>query len=205
MSFEGIKNASRIISLNVNKTPVFTSDILNKETKAKVYLKCENFQKTGSFKFRGAFNALIMLSKEEKERGVITHSSGNHAQALALAASILGIKATIVMPKGAPQNKIEGTKKYGAEIEFCDNNLEARIQKTQELIKQKNYVLIHPYDNNDVINGQGTAAYELFREVGKLDIIITPLGGGGLLSGTAIVTKRLNPKTKVPLFNPVIV
>lgn len=197
MSFEGIKNASRIIGLNVNKTPVFTSDILNKETKAKIYLKCENFQKTGSFKFRGAFNALIMLSKEQKERGVITHSSGNHAQALALAASLLGIKATIVMPKGAPQNKIKGTEKYDAEIEFCDNTLEARIQKTQEIIRQKNYILVHPYDNDDVINGQGTTTYELFREVGKLDIISAPLGGGGLLSGTAIVTKRLNPKTKV--------
>jgi threonine dehydratase len=164
---------------------------------AEVYLKCENFQRVGAFKFRGAFNALSLLSKEEKKRGVITHSSGNHAQAVALASSLLSIQATIVMPKGAPLNKINATKEYGADIVFCDNTLEARTRTTDRLIAKNNYILIHPYDNDHVINGQGTAAYELIKEKGDFDIIIAPLGGGGLLSGTALATKGLCPKARV--------
>jgi threonine dehydratase len=197
MSFQGIKEAYKRISTIINKTPVLTSRTLNKLVKAKIYLKCENFQRVGAFKFRGAYNTLSLLTKKQKEKGVITHSSGNHAQAVALAASILGISATIIMPKDAPPNKINATKGYGAEIEFCDNTLDARIQKTQEIIKIKKSILIHPYDNDNIINGQGTAAYELIEEVGTLDVIITPLGGGGLLSGTAIATKSLNPNAKV--------
>ena len=197
MSFRGIQNASRRIRSFAIKTTVMTSPILNSITNAQVYLKCENFQRVGAFKFRGAFNALNMLPKEERERGVITHSSGNHAQAVALAASILGIKATIVMPKGAPINKINATKDYGAEIVFCENTIEARAQKTEEIIKEKNYTLIHPYDNDYIINGQGTAAFELIRETGRLDLVVAPLGGGGLLSGTAIATKSLNPRAQV--------
>ncbi|MGB5910677.1 MAG: threonine/serine dehydratase [Promethearchaeia archaeon] len=197
MSFQGIQNASRRIKSFAIKTPLMTSTTLNSITNAQVYLKCENFQRVGAFKFRGAFNALNMLPREERERGVITHSSGNHAQAVALAASILGIKATIVMPKGAPINKINATNEYGAEIIFCENTLEARAQKTEEIIKEKKYALIHPYDNDDIINGQGTAAFELMREIRKLDLVVAPLGGGGLLSGTAIAANALNPKAKV--------
>jgi threonine dehydratase len=174
-----------------------TSRSLNSLIDAKVYLKCENFQRVGAFKFRGAFNALSLLREEEKKRGVITHSSGNHAQAVALAASLLGIPATIVMPKGAPINKINATKEYGADIVFCNNTLKARTKTTDQLIKKNNYILIHPYDNEHVINGQGTAAYELIKEVGDFDIIIAPLGGGGLLSGTALVTKGLCPNSRV--------
>ena len=191
MSFKGIENAYKRISNAVNKTPVMTSRTLNKILRADVFLKCENFQRVGAFKFRGAYNALSLLSDEEKKRGVITHSSGNHAQALALAASILGIQATIVMPKGAPLNKINATKGYDAHIVFCDNTLEARTQTTEKEIEKNKSVLIHPYDNDNIICGQGTAVYELIKEVGELDIVIAPLGGGGLLSGTALATKGL--------------
>jgi len=204
MSFEGIRNAYMRIKSQVNQTPVMTSSTLNKLTNANIYFKCENFQKVGAFKFRGAFNAISMLSDEQKKHGVITHSSGNHAQAVALAASILGIDATIVMPRGAPHNKINATKEYNAEIEFCENTLEARIHKTEEIIKRKGCILIHPYDNNDIINGQGTASFELIKEVGKLDVIIAPLGGGGLLSGTAIATKNLCPKAQVIGVEPLL-
>jgi len=197
LSLEGIQDAyNRNIDV-VNKTPVMTSRTLNKITGSKNYLKCENFQRVGAFKFRGAYNTLSLLTEKQKKQGVITHSSGNHAQALALAASLLGIKATIVMPKGAPVNKINATKGYGAEIVFCDNNLKSRAQTTEEIIERNNSILIHPYDNDNIINGQGTAAFELIKEVGDLDLVIAPLGGGGLLSGTAIASKGLCPNAQV--------
>ncbi|MHA1987250.1 MAG: pyridoxal-phosphate dependent enzyme [Promethearchaeota archaeon] len=197
MSFNGIEEAFSRIKNVINHTPVMTSRTLNSLVEAEVYLKCENFQRVGAFKFRGAFNALSLFTEEEKKQGVITHSSGNHAQAVALAASLLNIRATIVMPKGAPINKIDATRDYGADIVFCDNNLEARNKTTEKLIKEYQFILLHPYDNDNVINGQGTAAYELIKEIGDLDIIIAPLGGGGLLSGTALATKRLCPKAQV--------
>jgi threonine dehydratase len=197
MSFNGIEEAYIRIKNVVNNTPVMTSRSLNSHVEAEVYLKCENFQRVGAFKFRGAYNALSLFTEEEKKHGVITHSSGNHAQAVALSASLLSIQATIVMPKGAPINKISATKDYGANIVFCDNTLEARTRKTEELIEKYDYILLHPYDNDDVINGQGTAAYELIKEKGDFDIIIAPLGGGGLLSGTALATKGLCPKAHV--------
>ena len=191
MSFEGIKKAyDRILNV-VNQTPVMTSRTLNKITSSEIFLKCENFQRVGAFKFRGAYNTLSLLSEDQRKVGVITHSSGNHAQALALAASLLRIQATIVMPKGAPINKINATKGYGAEIVFCENNLVSRTQTTEDLIQ------IHPFDNDNIINGQGTAAYELIKEIGTLDLVIAPLGGGGLLSGTALATKGLCPDAQV--------
>lgn len=197
MSYQGIEQAFKRISDIVNNTAVMTSRTLNSLVKADIYFKCENFQRVGAFKFRGAYNALSLLSEKDKKRGVITHSSGNHAQAVALAASILGIKATIIMPKGAPPNKINATKEYGAEIVFCDNTLKARSQTTEKLIEKYQYVLIHPYDNHDVLCGQGTAAYELIKEIGNLDIIVAPLGGGGLLSGTALATRELCPNAQI--------
>ncbi|MFW9821539.1 MAG: pyridoxal-phosphate dependent enzyme [Candidatus Thorarchaeota archaeon] len=197
MSFKGIEEAFHRINNVVNRTPVMTSKSLNSILKADIYLKCENFQRVGAFKFRGAYNALSLFTQEQKDRGVITHSSGNHAQAVALASSLLGIKATVVMPKDAPINKVKATKEYGANVIFCDNSLEARTKTTKDLIEKKNYVLLHPYDDNNVINGQGTAAYELIKEIGDLDIIIAPLGGGGLLSGTALATKSLCPAAQV--------
>jgi threonine dehydratase len=197
MSFSGIEESYRRIKNIVNNTPVMASRSLNSLLQAEIYFKCENFQRVGAFKFRGAYNALRLLTEEEKKRGVITHSSGNHAQAVALASSLLGINAVIVMPKGAPLNKINATKEYGADIVFCGNTLEARTRTTDNLIKKNNYILIHPYDNDNVINGQGTAVYELIKKKGDFDVIIAPLGGGGLLSGTAIATKGLCPKARV--------
>ena len=205
MSFQGIEEAYSRIRDIVNKTPVMNSRTLNSLMNAEIYFKCENFQRVGAFKFRGAYNTLSLLSKEEKKQGVITHSSGNHAQAVALAASLLGIHATIVMPKGAPINKINATKGYGPEIVFCDNSLESRAQTTNKLIERNNSILIHPYDNDNIINGQGTAAYELIKEVGDLDFVIAPLGGGGLLSGTAIATKGLCPNAQVIGVEPSII
>ncbi|MFW9937986.1 MAG: pyridoxal-phosphate dependent enzyme [Candidatus Thorarchaeota archaeon] len=197
MSFQGIEDAYKRVKGIVNNTPVMTSRTLNRITGADVYFKCENFQRVGAFKFRGAYNALSQLSDDEKKRGTITHSSGNHAQAVALAASLLRIHSTIVMPKGAPKNKINATKGYGAEIVFCDNTLEARSKTAEKIKAEKNLILIHPFDNDVIINGQGTAAYELIKEIGELDIVIAPLGGGGLLSGTAIAVKSLCPNAQV--------
>ncbi|MFX1558799.1 MAG: threonine/serine dehydratase, partial [Promethearchaeota archaeon] len=141
MSFQGIEDAYKRVKGIVNNTPVMTSRTLNRITGADVYFKCENFQRVGAFKFRGAYNALSQLSDDEKKRGIITHSSGNHAQAVALAASLLGIHSTIVMPKGAPQNKINATKGYGAEIVFCDNTLEARTKTAEKIKAEKNLIL----------------------------------------------------------------
>jgi len=197
MSFKGIEEASIRIQKVVNKTPVLTSRTLNKIVDASVFLKCENFQRMGAFKFRGAYNTLSLLSPEERKKGVITHSSGNHAQAVALAASLLGIKATIVMPKGAPQIKINATKEYGAKIVLCENTLESRIEETNKLIAKYDFILIHPFDNENIINGAGTAAYELIKEIGALDILIAPLGGGGLLSGSAITVNYLCPNAQI--------
>ncbi len=197
MSLKDVEEAYLRIKSVINRTPVMTSRMLWQITKASVYLKCENFQRAGSFKFRGAFNTICQLSSKQKKRGIITHSSGNHAQAVALAASILDIPATIVMPKDAPIIKVNATKGYGANVVFCDNSLESRVSTTKRLITEKDLVLVHPYDNESVIYGQGTAVYELIKEVGDLDMVIAPLGGGGLLSGTAIATKGLCSKAKV--------
>jgi threonine dehydratase len=197
MLVDKVEEAYKNIADVVNKTPVMTSRTLDRITNNKIFLKCENFQRMGAFKFRGAYNTLSQLSKDQREKGVITHSSGNHAQAVALASKILGIQATIVMPKNAPQVKINATKDYGAKIVFCENNLISRTETTKKLISEGGYTLIHPYDNDNIIYGQGTAALELIKEVGNLDIVIAPLGGGGLLSGTAIATKGLLQGSKV--------
>jgi threonine dehydratase len=178
-------------------TPITTSSTLNAMTNGEVFLKCENFQKTGSFKFRGAFNALSQLSPEEKERGVVTHSSGNHAQALALAAKLLGVKAVIVMPRNAPPAKVAATRSYGAQIVVCGSHPTDRERTVVPLIQKFGYTLIHPSNDLNVIAGAGTAAYELIKEVGELDCVFSPVGGGGLLSGTAIAAKGLLPLAKI--------
>ncbi|MFX0150947.1 MAG: pyridoxal-phosphate dependent enzyme [Candidatus Hodarchaeota archaeon] len=186
----------------INKTPVMTSRTLNKLVNASVYIKCENFQRAGAFKCRGAFNSLSQLSLEEQKRGVITHSSGNHAQAIALAARELKIKATIVMPKNAPIVKKEATASYGAKIVECGNNPTDRKEKTDELIEEHDYILIHPYNYYPTIYGAGTAAYELINEVGNLDLVLGPVGGGGLISGTSIATKELCQNAEVLAVEP---
>jgi len=197
VGFSEISEAyDRIRSVAV-KTPVLTSSALDQVTGGRVFFKCENLQLAGAFKFRGAYNALSLLSSRERKRGVITHSSGNHAQAVALAASMLRVKATIVMPRDASPVKLEATRQYGADVVLCGPTLEDRVQVTTDLIVQHNYVLIHPYDNAHVIAGNGTAALELLNEVEKLDHMFAPVGGGGLLSGTAIATKTLCPDAVV--------
>ena len=195
--FSDVKAAYERIKNVVNSTPVMTSATLDKMAGCRCFFKCENFQRTGSFKFRGAYNTLSQLSKEQKKRGVITHSSGNHAQALALAARILGIKAVVVMPEDASSAKIRATRNYGARIVTCGSHPEDREKAVEPLIKQFGYVLIHPSNNLNMISGAGTAAYELIKEVSELNYILCPLGGGGLLSGTAIAAKALVPSIQV--------
>lgn len=200
--FEKVEAAYSRIKDIVNKTPVMTSSTLNERLNSSCYFKCENFQKIGAFKFRGALNALSMLTPAEKKKGVITHSSGNHAQALALAAKFVGVKAVIVMPENAPKVKVAATKGYGAEIVVCGSKPGDREEAVIPLIKEHGYTLIHPSDDLRIIQGAGTAAYELIEEVGKLDYVFAPIGGGGLVSGTAIATKGLLPNAKVIAVEP---
>jgi threonine dehydratase len=174
-----------------------TSRTLNGLLDADVYLKCESFQRIGAFKARGAFNALKQLTNEERKLGVITHSSGNHAQALALASTTLGINSTIVMPENAPNIKKIATKQYGARIVECGNNTADRVSKTEELIESNGFTLIHPYNDMNVIHGAGTAAFELLKKIVNIDIILTPIGGGGLISGTSLAVNEVSPSTRV--------
>ncbi len=183
------------LSGTVNHTPTLTSRTLDRRSGNTVFLKCENFQRVGAFKFRGAFNAISQLSQHEKEAGVITHSSGNHAQGVALAANILGVKATIVMPIDAPLIKRKATAGYGAEIVPCQAIQRAEV--ADELIEKHGYTLIHPYDNDDIILGQGTAAWELFDDIGPLDYLFVPVGGGGLISGSALASATQAPGCRV--------
>ena len=189
-----LEAATRIKGL-ANHTPVHTSRTLNQQTGHQIYLKCENFQRVGAFKFRGAYNAVSQLSEAQKEAGVVTHSSGNHAQGLALAAKLLGVKATIVMPDNAPAIKKAATAGYGATIVTCPA-IERENVCTQ-LIADHGYTLIHPYDNPNIIAGAGTAALELLQETGPLDLLFTPVGGGGLLSGTALAAAATQPDCRV--------
>ena len=202
--FDEMKAVAERVKLGANRTPVMTSRTLNSliGDEMEVFIKCENFQRTGSFKFRGAWNTLNSLSKEEKKMGVIAHSSGNHAQAVALAANLLGITAVIVMPENAPEVKKEATKGYGAEIVISGNDPTDREKLADELAQEKGYTLVHPHDNKNVFLGAGTAAFELIEEVGSLDFIFAPVGGGGLLSGTSIAAKGLCPEIKVIAVEP---
>ncbi|HEY3476246.1 MAG TPA: pyridoxal-phosphate dependent enzyme, partial [Anaerolineales bacterium] len=181
----------------IHRTPVLTNESLNAKVKAQVFLKCENMQKVGAFKFRGATNAVFSLRDEEASRGVCTHSSGNHAQALALAAKLRGIPAYIVMPDNAPAVKKQAVAGYGGQITFCAPTLEAREATLMRIYESTGASVVHPYNDERVIAGQGTAALELLEEIPNLDVIITPVGGGGLLSGTAIVATEMNKEIRV--------
>jgi len=194
---EDIQAAHLRIKSFVHNTPVMTSLQLNKLFNCELFFKCENFQKVGAFKFRGATNAVLSMSSEERLRGVVTHSSGNHAAALALAARMNGIKASIVMPENAPAVKKNAVAGYGAEITFCKPTLQAREEATRLIMGKTGATLIHPYDNFNVICGQGTAALELLQEKGDLEIVIAPVGGGGLMSGTSACVKGINDNIQV--------
>lgn len=194
---ERLIEARERISNQVKRTPILTSSSINKILNANIFFKCENFQKVGAFKFRGASNAVLSLNEKEMINGVATHSSGNHAAALALAAKMKNIPAYIVMPKTAPEIKKKAVAGYGAKIIFCEPTLKAREETLNNVIQETNAIFIHPYDNYDVIAGQSTAAQEIFAELNDLDFIIAPVGGGGLLSGTALSTKYFSPKIKI--------
>jgi threonine dehydratase len=181
----------------IHNTPVLSSQQLNRMFGCEMFFKCENFQKVGAFKFRGAVNAVMLMTGEERKRGVVTHSSGNHAAALALAAALNKVKAHIVMPETAPVVKKNAVAGYGAEITYCEPTLQSREETTHRIINETGAMLIHPYDNFNVICGQGTSAMELLEQVSGLDIVLAPIGGGGLMSGTSTAVKGLSKNTRV--------
>ncbi len=181
----------------IHRTPVLTSNTLDARCRARVFLKCENFQRVGAFKFRGAMNALLTLPEAARRAGVVTHSSGNHAQALALAGRLLNVSVTIVMPRTAPAVKRAATEGYGARIVLCEPTLASRESTVNEEIARHGLTLVHPFDDWSVIAGQGTAALELLEQAGPLDVILAPVGGGGLISGTALAVQENSPGTRV--------
>jgi threonine dehydratase len=192
-----IEKAHKRIKPFVHKTPVLTSRTINSIAEAQVFFKCENFQKIGAFKIRGGMNSVLSLPEEKRKKGIATHSSGNHAQAIAYAAKEVGTRAFIVMPSNSPNVKVSAVEGYGAEIIFCEPNQQAREKTLQEIVDKTGAEFIHPYNNYDVITGQATCAKELIDEVSNLDFIITPVGGGGLLSGTLLSTHYFSPSTVV--------
>ena len=194
---QDIRSAHQRIRPHIHKTPVMTCTALDQMVGAKLFFKCENFQKTGAFKFRGACNAIFSLSGQEASRGVVTHSSGNHAAALSLAACKRGISARIVMPYNASAVKIAAVKSYCGIITFCEPTPTSRENAAEQIIRETGAILIHPSNDYRIIAGQGTSALELMEEIENLDFLLAPVGGGGLLSGTAIAAKALNPKIKV--------
>jgi len=195
--FGMVKDAAARMQGVANLTPVMTSRTLNECLGAEVLLKCENFQRIGAFKFRGAYNSMSRLSDDERRRGVITFSSGNHAQAVALVGKLLGIETAVVMPQDAPVIKREATEAYGAAVVLYDPQERSREAIAKELQQQHGYTMIPPFDHLDVLTGQGTAALELGEQANGLDLLLVPCGGGGLLSGCAIAAKGLNPECRV--------
>jgi threonine dehydratase len=196
VTYEDVAAAHERVKAHAVRTPVLRSAAIDAQTGAQVFFKCENLQNMGAFKFRGAFNALSQLGPDEKRRGVLAFSSGNHAQAVALAGKLLGIKTVIVMPSDAPRVKLEGTRSHGAEVILYERS-ESREALSQKIAKERNLPIIPPFDHPHIIAGQGTAAKELIEETGALDALLVPCGGAGLLSGCAIAAKHLAPKCRV--------
>lgn len=195
---EIIEQAHSRIEAYIHRTPILTCQTLNKIAGAELYFKCENFQKIGAFKARGGVNAVLSMPKEEQQRGIATHSSGNHAQAIAYAASVVGTKAYIVMPDNSPEVKVKAVRGYGAEVTFCVNTPEQRESTLNEVVKQTGATFVHPFNDYRVIAGQATSAKELIEDLDfPLDTIMAPVGGGGLLSGTALSAHYFSPGTKV--------
>ena len=197
VTYQDVEAAALRLENKAFRTPVLTSRTADQLSKAHLYFKCENYQHVGAFKFRGAFNAIACLTDEQRKAGVITYSSGNHAQAIAYASQLHQTRALIVMPKDAPQIKMAATKGYGAEIYLYDRYTEDREAIAQQLSHEQGLTLIPPYDHPDVIAGQGTAVKELIEDVGSLDYLFVPLGGGGLLAGSLLSAKHLLPNIKV--------
>ena len=196
-TYDDVVAAAERINGHANHTPVITSRTVDEQMGAKVFFKCENFQRMGAFKFRGAFNALSQFTPTQRKAGVVAFSSGNHAQAIALSAKLLGIPATIVMPHDAPAAKLAATKGYGGNVVIYDRYSENREEIGLDLAEKHGFTLIPPYDDRDVLAGQGTAGKELLEEVGPLDALFVCLGGGGLLSGCALSGRTLSPDCKI--------
>jgi threonine dehydratase len=201
-TLEDIRRAAERIRPYAHRTPVLTCAALDRQAGARLYLKCENLQKVGAFKFRGACNAVMSLTEDDASRGVATHSSGNHAQALALAAQLRGIPAYIVMPDNAPAVKKAAVAGYGGRITYCEPTLQARESTLARVVAETGATFVHPYNDARVIAGQGTAALELLEDVADLDVVMAPVGGGGLLSGTALAVAGLSPRTRVLAAEP---
>jgi threonine dehydratase len=197
VTYDDLARAHERIKPFVKRTPVLTSATIDALAGAKVHFKCENFQRMGAFKFRGAYNALSQLSADQKKKGVVAFSSGNHAQAVALSGKLLGIPATIVMPTDAPTVKLEATRGYGAEVVLYDASNEDRQKIAEKLAAERGLTVIPPFDHPHILAGQGTAAKELIEDAGPLDILLVPCGGGGLLSGCSIAAKHLSPHCRV--------
>lgn len=194
---ETIEEAAERISPYIHSTPILTNKSINELSGLDLYFKCENFQKIGAFKIRGGMNASLQLHPAQLSKGVATHSSGNHAQALAYSAKMLGIKAYIVMPESSPEVKVNAVKGYGAEVTICASNQTARESTLQAIVDKTGATFIHPYDNDEVITGQATCVKEMIEALPDLDIVVTPVGGGGLLSGTCLGAHYLKPGLKV--------
>ena len=192
-----IESAAARIAPYIHTTPIMTNKSINELYGLDLYFKCENFQKIGAFKIRGGMNASLQLTPEQMEKGVATHSSGNHAQALAFAAKMLGIKAYIVMPESSPQVKVNAVRGYGAEVTICASNQAARESTLQEIVDRTGATFIHPYDNDEVITGQATCVKEIIEAIPDIDIVVAPVGGGGLLSGTCLGALYFKPGIKV--------
>jgi threo-3-hydroxy-L-aspartate ammonia-lyase len=197
VTYADVAAAAERLAGQAHRTPVLTSRTVDERTGAQVFFKCENLQRIGAFKFRGAFNALSQLTPPERERGVLSFSSGNHAQAVALAGKLLGIRVTIVMPSDAPAVKIEATRGYGAQIILNDKRKETREEVAERIVRERGLTMIPPFDNPQVIAGQGTAAKELIEDAGKLDYLFVPVSGGGLISGCAVAASHLSPGCRV--------
>ena len=197
ITYSDIVAAHQRIAAVVHRTPILTSKTADDAVQARLFFKCENFQRAGAFKLRGAYNALVQLSPEQKAAGVVAYSSGNHAQAVGLAAKLLGIKSVIVMPSDAPAAKMAATRDFGAEIVFYDRYREDREELASHLAEERSLTLVPPFDHPHVMAGQGTTAKEMFEDTDRLDVVLVPLGGGGLLSGCAVTARAINPKCTV--------
>lgn len=197
VTYDDIEKAHQRISEHIHNTPILTSDSLDNELGSNLFFKCENFQKTGSFKIRGATNSILQLNDTEIKNGIITTSSGNHGAAVAFIADKIGTSSKIIMPNNTPKNKIENVQRYGGEIFFCEPNIKSREDTLEKMIQKSGGSIIHPYNDEKIIAGQGTAAKELIEKVPDLDAIICPVSGGGLLSGTLLAAKNLKPGIKV--------
>ncbi|WP_254490326.1 bifunctional threonine ammonia-lyase/L-serine ammonia-lyase TdcB [Bacillus thuringiensis] len=197
LNIGNIKNAQKILAGNARKTPLVKSFYLTSKTGGEIYLKLENMQLTGSFKFRGAFNKISQLTNEEKERGVIACSAGNHAQGVALSSHLLGIKSKIVMPTSAPQAKVDATRGYGSEVILYGDTFDDAKAKCEEIIKETGETYLHPYDDVEVMAGQGTIGLDILDDMWDVDTVIVPIGGGGIISGIAVALKSFNPSINI--------